>query len=567
MRLVTFLQRGKRAVGVVDGQNHVHALSDVLGGEWSDLVSVIERWDELSQQLAGPFSSAGVPIADVELLAPIPLPRRNIFCVGKNYVEHAREFASSGYDQSTGSSPADHLPKSPVVFTKPPSSVVGPDAEIDPHLAVTKELDYEAELAVIIGRGGVDIPAAEALQHVWGYTIVNDVTARDRQRDHKQWFLGKGLDTFCPMGPYAVSADVLDGGALQVECRVNGEIRQSASTADLLFDIPTLIETLSAGMTLLPGDIIATGTPAGVGIGFTPPRFLRGGDLVEISITGLGTLSNRVAKPASPAAVSSTNSEGTLMKLSNGKELFVETAGEGPAVLFVHGLGGTTNFYEPQASALASRHRVVRFDLPGAGRSPFAGPCSIESFADDIEAVMDATGLQTASIVGHSMGTVAVQYFAATRPERVEKIVLLGPVREQAPAGKEATRQRAGIVREQGMQAVADAIVGAATSEETRTKRPAVAAFVRELISRQDPQGYAAHCEALADATAVDLGKIEAPVLLLTGSEDKVGSPATAEAMFNDLPKASYEVIDGIGHWTAIEAADRVTKAIADFLA
>ena len=180
---------------------------------------------------------------------------------------------------------------------------------------------------------------------------------------------------------------------------------------------------------------------------------------------------------------------------------------------------------------------------------------------------MDAAGVSTASIVGHSMGTIAVQYFAATRPDRVEKVALLGPVREQPPAGKEATRQRAQIVREQGMQAVADAIVGAATSEKTRREQPAVAAFVRELMTRQDPQGYAAHCEALADATAVDLGKIEAPVLLITGSEDKVGAPATAEAMFHELPKASYELIDGIGHWTAIEAAAQVTNAMRDFLA
>jgi len=255
------------------------------------------------------------------------------------------------------------------------------------------------------------------------------------------------------------------------------------------------------------------------------------------------------------------------MKLNNGKEIFVETAGDGPAVVFVHGLGGTTNFYEPQAAALAENHKVVRFDLPGAGRSPFAGPCSIESFAEDIEAVLDAVGVRAASIVGHSMGTIAVQYFAATRPDRVDRVVLLGPVREQPPAGKEASRQRANVVREQGMQAVADAIVAGATSEQTRRQRPAVAAFVRELLTRQDPQGYAAHCEALADATAVDLGKIEAPVLLLTGSEDKVGSPATAESMFHDLPKASYEVIDGIGHWTAIEAATQVTNALRDFLA
>jgi 3-oxoadipate enol-lactonase len=251
---------------------------------------------------------------------------------------------------------------------------------------------------------------------------------------------------------------------------------------------------------------------------------------------------------------------------STTRDLFVESAGEGPAVVFVPGLGGTTNFYQPQAQALADDHRVVRFDLPGAGRSPYAGPVSIASFADDLEAVLDDQGLSTASVVGHSMGTIVVQHFAATRPDRVEKVVLLGPVREQPPAGKEATRQRAVTVREQGMQAIADAVVGAATSERTRTEQPAVAAFVRELLTRQDPQGYAAHCEALADAVAVDLSGIRAAVLLVTGSEDKVGAPATAEAMAKELDGASVEIIEGIGHWTAVEAADRVTALLRDFL-
>ncbi len=297
MRFVTYLSQGQPAVGLVDAQDRVRPLGDVLPGEWSDLVSVIEQWSNLAG-LREETSADGfaTPVTELALLAPIPRPRRNIFCVGKNYREHAREFGGSGYDQSAGPSAGDdHLPDFPVVFTKPPSSVVGPGALIDPHPTVTKELDYEAELAVIIGRGGRDIPGSRALEHVWGYTIVNDVTARDRQRDHKQWFLGKGLDTFCPMGPYAVTADEVNGAELTVQCRVNDELRQSASTADLVFDIPTLIETISAGLTLEPGDVIATGTPAGVGIGFDPPRFLRSGDVVDVSITGLGTLRNRVA--------------------------------------------------------------------------------------------------------------------------------------------------------------------------------------------------------------------------------------------------------------------------------
>jgi Fumarylacetoacetate (FAA) hydrolase family len=183
--------------------------------------------------------------------------------------------------------------------SKATTAVTGPHDDVDPHPGLTRELDYEGELAVIIGPGGRGISREDALGHVWGYTIVNDVTARDLQRDHKQWLLGKSLDTHCPMGPYAVSADEAgDVSARWLETRVNGELRQSAPVKDLIFDIPVLVETLSAGMTLLPGDIIATGTPAGVGIGFEPPRFLASGDVVEVSVTGLGTLRNRIARPA-----------------------------------------------------------------------------------------------------------------------------------------------------------------------------------------------------------------------------------------------------------------------------
>lgn len=246
-------------------------------------------------------------------------------------------------------------------------------------------------------------------------------------------------------------------------------------------------------------------------------------------------------------------------------DLFVETAGSGNPILFVHGLGGTTNFYQPQASGLSAHHQVIRFDLPGAGLSPARPSVSIESFADDMEAVLDAAGVAQADIVGHSMGTIAVQHFAVTRPERVRRVALLGPVREQPPAGKEATRARAQTVRAEGMTAVADTIVGGALSEQTRRQRPEVAAFVRELLMRQDPQGYASHCEALANATAVEIAKIEAPTLLLTGSEDKVGSPEVAKSMFEELPNGSYEIIDGIGHWTALEAPRRVTDALRDF--
>jgi 2-keto-4-pentenoate hydratase/2-oxohepta-3-ene-1,7-dioic acid hydratase in catechol pathway len=239
-----------------------------------------------------------VPLASVRLLAPIPRPRRNIFCVGKNYYEHAHEFAKSGFDSSAA---AGAVPDAPIIFSKVPESVIGPGDPIRFDPKVSRAIDYEAELAVIVGRGGRNIAKEQALEHVWGYTVLNDVTARDIQGRHKQWLLGKSLDSFCPMGPWIVTADEIGGDALEVRCWVNGELRQSANTRDLIFDIPTLIATLSNGITLYPGDVIATGTPAGVGIGFTPPRYLVDGDSVRIEIERIGTLENKVVEESRAA--------------------------------------------------------------------------------------------------------------------------------------------------------------------------------------------------------------------------------------------------------------------------
>jgi len=240
-------------------------------------------------------SGEGEALDEAMLLAPLPNPPRNIFCVGKNYFAHAKEFASSGYDSSSTSA-ADAVPKAPIIFTKPFTAISGPWDDIPLVPGLDGEVDYEAELAVIIGRGGRAIPKAQAMAHVFGYTVVNDVTARDLQGTHKQWLLGKGIDGFCPMGPVIVTADEVAHDAMRVTCTVNGETRQDAVTADLIFDIPTLIETISLSMALLPGDIIATGTPEGVGIGFKPPRFLRDGDVVECAIEGIGRIRNVMRK-------------------------------------------------------------------------------------------------------------------------------------------------------------------------------------------------------------------------------------------------------------------------------
>lgn len=242
--------------------------------------------------LGSPPTENGQPLKGTRLLAPLPNPPHGVLCVGKNYRAHAREFARSGYDTGTAAA----VPECPVIFNKPASAIVDPEAAIPLWPGLDEAVDYEAELAVVIGRGGRSIPRAEAMAHVFGYTIVNDVTARDVQRRHQQWLLGKGADGFCPMGPWIVTVDSVNGGDLSISCRVNGERRQDARTADLIFDIPELIAIISRSMALLPGDVIATGTPEGVGIGFNPPRFLREGDVVEVEVSGIGRLRNGVRR-------------------------------------------------------------------------------------------------------------------------------------------------------------------------------------------------------------------------------------------------------------------------------
>jgi 2-keto-4-pentenoate hydratase/2-oxohepta-3-ene-1,7-dioic acid hydratase in catechol pathway len=242
-----------------------------------------------------PPTLSPVPLDRLAMEAPIPQPRRNIFCVGKNYHEHAHEFASSGFDSSAAKGA---VPGSPIIFSKVPETVMPSGSPVVIDLKVSPAVDYEAELAVIIGKGGRGIRGQDAFDHVWGYTIINDVTARDLQARYSQWLIGKSQDTFCPMGPVAVTREEIDIADTPITCYVNGELRQSSNTGLLIFDIPTIIETLSAGITLQPGDVIATGTPAGVGIGYDPLKYLKAGDAVRIEIGGIGVLENEVVERA-----------------------------------------------------------------------------------------------------------------------------------------------------------------------------------------------------------------------------------------------------------------------------
>jgi len=291
MRLVTFRDGKGTRIGALDEAGRVLDLAEADPALPREMLALIGGGEAALS--AARAAQATAPVAEgATILAPIPRPAKNIFCVGKNYHEHAKEFASSGFDATA----KEVVPEAPVVFSKPPTSVIGPQDPIPSFLDASASTDYEGEIAVVIGRGGRGISEAEAYAHVFGYTIVNDVTARTLQHRHRQWILGKGIDGFCPMGPAIVTADAAGvPPRLSISTWVNGELRQRAPVSDLIFGIPTLIATISAAITLEPGDIIATGTPAGVGIGFTPPRFLKPGDVVRIEVPGIGVLENPVA--------------------------------------------------------------------------------------------------------------------------------------------------------------------------------------------------------------------------------------------------------------------------------
>jgi|GEM_PF-19489 len=298
MRFATALIEGRQAVVLVDADGQrawpVGSLQpDLEPAVASDMMAFVTAFPVLPPFITP--TSGGSSVGELTLLAPFPRPARDVICVGKNYREHAREFTASGFD-SSAASVAEAIPDAPIIFVKSSGSVVGPRQPILLHPGFDRQMDYEAELGVVIGKAGRRIARENALDHVFGYTIINDVTARDLQAKHKQWFIGKSLDGSCPMGPWLVTADEIDLASTRVECRVNGELRQSASTGQMIFDVPCLIETISACSTLEPGDIIATGTPAGVALSFDPPRYLGDGDVVEITIDGIGTLTNKVRR-------------------------------------------------------------------------------------------------------------------------------------------------------------------------------------------------------------------------------------------------------------------------------
>jgi 2-keto-4-pentenoate hydratase/2-oxohepta-3-ene-1,7-dioic acid hydratase in catechol pathway len=301
MRIATFESQGKPRVGIVEGEavldlgeafkrfaqvpGPVSVLELIAGG--NDMLSQTQAVVE-SARTKSEDQELWQPVSSVRLLAPIPQPTKNVFCVGRNYKLHIEEGA-----RARGVEPT--YPKVPEFFSKPRTTVIGNDAEIRLDPSVTQKLDYEVELAFVIGREGRDVPAAKASEVIFGFTVLNDVSARDLQSAHGQWFKGKGLDTSCPIGPWIVTADEFGSpSGHNIMLRVNGETRQSSSTSDMLFDCAAIVESLSKGMTLEAGDIVTTGTPSGVALGMVPQLWLKDGDVIEAEIEGIGILRNQV---------------------------------------------------------------------------------------------------------------------------------------------------------------------------------------------------------------------------------------------------------------------------------
>jgi 2-keto-4-pentenoate hydratase/2-oxohepta-3-ene-1,7-dioic acid hydratase in catechol pathway len=297
MRFATFSpgSEGRPRLGLMRG-DHMVDVTAAAGTDGPDapatLLALIQAGPDAWQRAARTAAVAGDrhthPLSSIRWHAPIPRPAKNVFCLGANYVAHAKESAQARGREMK-------IPTVPVIFTKASTAVSGPFDEVAVDRAATQQVDWEVELGVVIGRSGRNIAKADALSHVFGYTVINDLSARDLQQQHLQWFKGKSLDGFCPMGPMIVTADEFgDPQNKRLQLRVNGTTKQDGSTANMIFQVDAIIEWLSKGLTLEAGDVIATGTPEGVGMGRTPQEFLQSGDVVETEVEGIGVLRNKI---------------------------------------------------------------------------------------------------------------------------------------------------------------------------------------------------------------------------------------------------------------------------------
>ncbi|KAL7796751.1 hypothetical protein V8C37DRAFT_371349 [Trichoderma ceciliae] len=568
---------GISQIGHLDAESGtIQPLSLLSGYAIKDLYQVIE---------AGPLqivaSGSALPLSSVKLLAPIV--GRDVLAVGKNYMEHAKEFNASGYD----SSDKVDLPSHPVIFTKRATSIIADGEDIFLHPGFSKSVDYEGEIGVIVGKAGFRIPKDKAMDYVWGYTIVNDMTARERQRDHKQFYIGKSADTFCPMGPVAVPKEDLPP-VLRVQTHVNGELRQDATTDDLIFDIPTLIATLSEGQTLLPGDVIASGTPAGVGIGRNPPLFLEEGDEIAVTIPGIGTIRNKVTTyNATPERLASrsvfslsnaTRSLGATAGLTNinGKPLHYKCLGSGDSSLvFVHGLGSTAEYFFPLVSDLGLQDVATLhlFDFEGHDLSP-SHPLSVltvDSLAADLAGVFSHAGITESNpgtLIAQSLGCIIALKFVLDNPGLVKMLVLLGPPPFPLP---EATRrdfeQRTGLVRTAGMGAVVDEIVLSSTSERTRKTNPLAISAIRLSLLGQEPESFAKACSAFArDETALPVENLDMRTVIIPGGEDKISSLEVMREYTERIREADIVSMPDIGQWHVFEDVRELSIILRSYL-
>ncbi|KAL4906954.1 hypothetical protein BDW74DRAFT_176551 [Aspergillus multicolor] len=572
---------GEDRIGSLDEQSsQIQPLAFTSGTRITNLYQVIEAGEaNIVNARADP-----IPLSSVKLLPTIS--GRDILAVGKNYAEHAKEFNSSGFD----SSDKVDQPTAPVIFTKRATSIIAHGEDVLLHPGFTETPDYEGEIGVIIGKAGHKIPESEAMDYVWGYTIINDFTARERQRDHKQFYIGKSPDTYCPIGPVAVPKERLpENENIRLQTFVNGEKRQDATMDQLIFSIPNLVSTLSQGQTIQPGDTIATGTPYGVGFGFRPMKFLKAGDEVKVSVTGLGSLVNKMAaldapnptisrvqaSTSIPSANLKARSNNGLLKIGS-KHLFYQFQGQkdGSPVIFIHGLGGSSSYFTPLLDKLSSTHALHLTDLEGHGLSPTSATSSltISSLANDIRDIYNAateSNPKPATIIAHSMGCLVALKLALNTPDLVDNLILLGPPPSPLPeAGSNGSFARAETVRAQGMLAVADAVVNAGLSTKTKSSNPLAVTATKLSLLSQDPEGYAKACMALARSAdeTLDVEKIGAKTLILTGTADAVSPPALCEKYGARIRGSEVVVLDDVAHWHLFEDVEGVRGAVFKFL-
>lgn len=413
------------------------------------------------------------------------------------------------------------------------------------------------------------------------------MTARERQRDHKQFYLGKSPDTYCPMGPVAVRREHLPK-TLVIQTHVNGEKRQEANSDQLIFSIPFLIKTLSAAQTLRPGDVLATGTPAGVGFGFRPMKFLLPGDEISVSVTGLGELKNKIASfdsinrtaerivgfgsgISNPRALDVSEPRLTEIGL---KHLFYRhlKSDSDPqrSITFIHGLGSSHDYFSPLIPNLRKRNDLHLLDLEGCGLSPTKADSviSIESFAEDVFKLLQMKNVGKTVVIAHSLGALVAMRLATTHPGLVTSLVLMGPPASPlSDVAKQRILERVKLVRRNGIQDIADDVVDSLISTKTKTQKRVVVAALRFSLKAQDPEGYAKACNAFASASEIDISKISCPVLILTGSEDVASSPELCRDHYGaKIASSRVEVVESVGHCHLLEDEEQVSLHISEFL-